>query len=118
MGIEVRAVAKYVRMSSQKVKLVVDAVRGKRVNEALSLLKYSTKSAAHPVAKVIASAAANAEENYGLATDDLYVAQIFADEAPTLKRGEFGARGRFKPILKRASHITVVLESLEEAAKQ
>ncbi len=109
MTMEVRAVAKYIGMPSSKVKLLVDLVRGKGVNEALMMLKYSTKAAARPVAKVIASAAANAEENFGLARADLYVARIFADEAPTLKRGRFGARGRFKPILKRASHITVVL---------
>lgn len=116
MSVEVRAVTKYVHMSSQKVRLVVDLVRGKRVNDALALLKYSTKSAARPVAKTIASAAANAEENYGLARGDLYVAKICADEGPTLKRGMFGARGRFKPLLKRSSHITVVLQSVEERA--
>jgi large subunit ribosomal protein L22 len=117
MDVEVRAVAKYVRMSSRKVKLVVDMVRGKGVNEALTVLKYSSKSAAEPVAKVIKSAAANAEENYGLSSDELYVAQVYADEGPTLKRGRIGARGRFKPILKRSTHITVVLESLREAAQ-
>ncbi len=116
MDIEVRAVAKYVRMSPRKVKLVVDAVRGKSLNEALAILRYSTKAAAKPVAKVIASAAANAEENFGFSPDELYIAQIFADEGPTLKRGRFGARGRFKPILKRSTHITVVLKTLEEAA--
>jgi len=117
MDVEVKAVAKYVRMSSRKVKLVVDMVRGKRVNEALTVLKHSSKSAAGPVAKVIKSAAANAEENYGLSSDELYVAQVYADEGPTLKRGRIGARGRFKPILKRSTHITVVLESLREAAQ-
>jgi len=116
MSIEIRAVAKYIRMSSQKIKLVVDPVRGKGVSEALAQLKYSTRAAADPVAKVIASAAANAEQNFGLSPDTLYVAQIFADEGPTLKRGRFGARGRFKPILKRSSHITVVLGSREETA--
>jgi large subunit ribosomal protein L22 len=117
MGIEVRAVSKYIRMSPSKVKLVADMVRGKGVDDALSLLKYSTKAAADPLAKVIASAAANAEENFGLSRSGLYVAQIFADEGPTLKRGRIGARGRFKPILKRSSHITVVLGSLEEAVQ-
>lgn len=115
MDVEVRAVAKYVRMSPRKVKLVVDMVRGKGVNEALTMLKYSTKAAARPVAKVIESAAANAEEHYGLSSDELYIAQISADEGPTLKRGRIGARARFKPILKRSTHITVVLESLGEA---
>ncbi len=115
MGIQVRAVAKYIHGSPEKAKRVVDMVRGKNVPEALSLLKFSTRAAAGPVAKVIASAAANAEQNFGLARDDLFVARISADEAPTLKRAQFGARGRFKPILKRSSHITVVLESRTEA---
>jgi len=117
MGIEVRAVTKYVRMSPEKAKRVVDLVRGKRVDEALNLLKFSTRAAADPVAKLIASAAANAEQNFGLARAELYVARIAADEAPTLKRGRFGARGRFKPILKRAMHISVVLGSLEKAGQ-
>jgi large subunit ribosomal protein L22 len=117
MDVEVRAVAKYVRMSPRKVKLVVDMVRGRSIDEALTLLTYSTKAAARPVAKVIKSAAANAEENYGLSSDELYIAEIYADEGPTLKRGRIGARGRFKPILKRSTHITVVLEGLGEAAQ-
>jgi large subunit ribosomal protein L22 len=117
MDIEVRAKVSYVRMSPRKAKLVVDTVRGKGVKEALTMLKYSTKAAAHPVSKVIKSAAANAEENYGLSPDDLYVAQIYADEGPTLKRAMAGARGRSKPILKRSTHITVVLGSREESAQ-
>jgi len=117
MALEVRAVARYIRMSPHKVKLVVDMVRGKAVNEALATLKYSTKVAARPVAKVIASAAANAEENYGLSRDDLRITTIQADEGPTLKRMRFGARGRVKPILKRSTHITVVLTGQETAAQ-
>lgn len=117
MDLQVRAVARYIRMSPQKVKLVVDLVRGKPVDEALTLLKYSTKAAAHPVAKVIKSAAANAEENYGLSPQELVVAEIYADEGPTYKRGRFGARGRFKPILKRSTHITVVLGSATQMAR-
>jgi large subunit ribosomal protein L22 len=116
MDIEVRAVAKYVRMSPRKVKLVVDMVRGMGVDAALTALKFSTKAAARPVAKVIKSAAANAEENYGLSPEELYIARISADEGPTLKRGRPGPRGRFKPILKRSTHISVVLSSLGEAA--
>ena len=111
MDIEVRAQAKYIHMSSKKVKLIVDLVRGKRVNEALNVLRFSTRSAARAVSKVIGSAAANAEENYGLSRDDLYIARIYADEGPTSKRARFGARGRFKPILRRSSHITVILQS-------
>ncbi|MHB0858396.1 MAG: 50S ribosomal protein L22 [Anaerolineae bacterium] len=109
MSVEVRAVAKYIRMSPQKVRLVVDLVRGREVNEALDILRFTPKVASGVVSKVIASAAANAEENHGLSRDELVVAQIMADEAPTLKRGHPGARGRYKPILKRGSHITVVL---------
>jgi large subunit ribosomal protein L22 len=113
MGIEVRARAKYVRMSPRKVKLVVDLVRGRRATEALTMLKFRPQAAAVPVAKVIRSALANAEENYGLPAEEMYISEVYADEGPTLKRGRFGARGRFKPILKRSSHITVILQSAE-----
>ncbi len=106
---EVRAVAKYIRMSAHKVRLVADLVRGRDVNEALTILRYTPKSAAKAVAQVVASAMANAEENLGLSRDELYVAQIMADEGPTLRRGRPGARGRFKPLLKRSAHITVIL---------
>lgn len=109
MDVEIRAVAKYIRMSPFKVRLVADMVRGQTVNDALALLRFTPKSAARVVAKAVASAAANAEENHGLSVDELYVARIMVDEGPTLKRGRPGARGRFKPILKRSSHITVVL---------
>lgn len=110
---EVRAVAKYVRMSPQKVRWVIDLVRGKGVNEALDILAFTPQRAAGPVAKAIRSVAANAEENYGLSRDDLYIAQITADDGPTFKRGRPGPRGRFKPILKRSTHITVVLSEKE-----
>jgi len=112
---EVRAVAKYVRMSARKVRLVGDLVRGRDVGEALAILRFANKAAARPVAKVIESAAANAEENHGLLVDDLYVAEMRVDEGPTLRRGRAGARGRYKPILKRSSHITVVLSERGEA---
>jgi large subunit ribosomal protein L22 len=72
-------------------------------------LKFVTHRASHPVSKVIASAMANAEENFGISRDDLYIYQIYADVAPTRRWRRFGARGRFKPILRRSSHITVVL---------
>jgi large subunit ribosomal protein L22 len=110
---EVRSVAKYIRMSPQKVRLVVDLVRGMDVEEALTLLRFTPKAAAKPVAKCIASAVANAEENLGLARDELYVSRIWADEGPTLRRGRAGARGRYKPILKRSAHITVVVAEKE-----
>lgn len=115
MDFEVRAVGRYIHMSAQKVRLVIDEVRGKSVDEALTLLRFIPKAAAKPVAKVIHSAAANAEENFGLSREDLYIARITADEAPTRRWRRFGARGRFKPILKRGSHVTVVLSEREEA---
>lgn len=111
-----RAVAKYIRMSPRKVRLVADLVRSQNVSEALEMLRFLPKAAAKPVAKTIRSAAANAEEAYGLSASDLVVAKITADEGPTLKRGRPGARGRFKPILKRSTHITVVLS--EQAREQ
>jgi large subunit ribosomal protein L22 len=114
MALEVRAVKKYIRMSAQKVRLVVDLVRGKDVDEALAMLEFTPKAAAKEVAKTISSAIANAEENYGLSRDELYVSEIMADEGPTLKRGRAGARGRYKPILKRSSHVTVVLAEKDE----
>ena len=114
MALEVRAVSKYIRMSPQKVRLVVDLVRGMDVQQALALLRFTLKAAAKEVAKTIASAAANAEENLGLSIDDLYVARIASDAGPTLRRGRPGARGRLKPILKRSAHITVVLSEKGE----
>lgn len=99
----------HLSMSAQKVRLVVDLVRGKSANEALDLLRFTPSQAAQPVLKLLKSAVANAEENFGVSRDDLYVATIFADEAPTRKWRRFGARGRFKPLLRRSSHVTVIL---------
>lgn len=106
---DIQAHLRSLPMSAQKVRLVVDLVRGKNANEALETLRFVNKAAALPVRKLLASAVANAEENFGLSRDDLYVAKIFANEATTRKWRRFGARGRFKPILRRHSHITVVL---------
>jgi large subunit ribosomal protein L22 len=107
---EVRAITKYVGISPQKTRWVVDQVRGMQAEQALALLRYMRQSAAEPVAKTIASALANAEENLGLAREDMIIAQIMADVAPLRRWRRFGARGRFKPIIRRSSHITVVLE--------
>ena len=96
-------------VSAQKVRLVLDLVRGKGANEALEMLRFETKSPAAAVHKLVASAVANAEENFGVNRDNLYVAKIFANEAPTRKGRRFGARGRFKPLLRRSSHVTVIL---------
>jgi large subunit ribosomal protein L22 len=101
MAHDIQAHLRFLPMSAQKVRLVVDLVRGKDANTALEMLRFVPKAAALPVA--------NAEENFGVSRDDLYVAKIFADEAPTRKWRRFGARGRFKPILRRNSHVTVVL---------
>jgi large subunit ribosomal protein L22 len=106
---DIHAQLRFLPLSAQKVRLVVDLVRGKSANDALELLRFVNKRGALPVRKLVASAVANAEENFGVSRDDLYVATIFADEAPTRKWRRFGARGRFKPILRRNSHITVVL---------
>lgn len=106
---DIRAQLRFLPLSAQKVRLVVDMVRGKDAVEAMETLRFVQKRAALPVRKLLASAVSNAEENFGVSRDDLYVATIFADEAPTRRWRRFGARGRFKPILRRTSHVTVVL---------
>ncbi|MGD2039995.1 MAG: 50S ribosomal protein L22 [Anaerolineae bacterium] len=106
---EIRAQNRYVWQGPRKVRLVVDRVRGMDAEEALSVLKLMPQRAATPVYKLIKSAVANAENNFGMASEDLYIAEIFADEGPVRRWRRFGARGRFKPILKRSSHISVVL---------
>lgn len=114
MAQDIRAHARHVSISAQKVRLVINLVRGKDVLEALDTLKFVENKAAHPVSKVIASAMANAEENFGASRDDLYIYKIFADEGPTRKWRRFGARGRFKPWLRRSAHVTVVLRERNE----
>jgi large subunit ribosomal protein L22 len=110
---DIRAHLRFLSISAQKVRLVVDLVRGKNANDALEMLRFVPNRAAEPVRKLLTSAVANAEENFGVSRDDLFVATIFADEAPTRKWRRFGARGRFKPILRRSSHITIVLRERE-----
>jgi large subunit ribosomal protein L22 len=106
---DIYAQARFIPVSAQKVRLVANLIRGKDAVEALTLLKFTLNGAAQPVSKVLASAMANGEENFGVSRDDLYIHRIFADEAPTRKWRRFGARGRFKPWLRRSSHITVIL---------
>jgi len=113
MATDIRAKLSNLDTSAQKARLVVDLVRGKSAEEALTILKFIPNKAAKPVHKLIQSAIANAEENFGVSRDDLYVHKIFADEAPTRKWRRFGARGRFKPILRRKSHVTVILREME-----
>lgn len=115
-GHEIQAKASDIGISAQKVRLVIDLVRGKSATEALNILKFEPSRAAGPVSKVLASAVANAENNIGLAREELYIYKITADEARTRKWRRFGARGRFKPWLRRASHITVILREREGAA--
>jgi len=106
---DIHAQSRFLPMQPQKVRLVIDLVRGKSANEALEMLRFVPKAAALPVRKLLISAVANAEENFGVSRDDLYVDKIFADEAPTRKWRRFGARGRFKPVLRRNTHVTVIL---------
>ncbi len=104
-----RAVQKYVGISPQKVRLVLDQVRGMPALEAISLLQFMPQGAALPVSKAIRSAMANAENNFGVDPGDLMVTTIAADAAPMRRWRRFGARGRWKPIRRRASHIRVTL---------
>jgi large subunit ribosomal protein L22 len=106
----VRAVAKDVHISPQKVRLVIDQVRGKRVNEALAILRFLPQGAASEVARVVRSASANAEHNNDMDPEDLVIALAYADEGMKLKRFTARSRGRPGPILKRFSHITIVVE--------
>jgi large subunit ribosomal protein L22 len=106
---EVQAQNRYVWQSPRKVRLVVDRVRGMDAMEAMGVLKLMPQRAATPVYKLVKSAVANAENNFGMAGEDLYIAHISADEGPVRRWRRFGARGRFKPILKRSSHVKVIL---------
>jgi large subunit ribosomal protein L22 len=110
---DIRAQALSTSVSAQKARLVVDMVRGKDVVQAITMLKFVANNAARPVSKLLNSAIANAEENFGVSRDDLYVYRIFADEATTRKWRRFGPRGRFMPWLRRSSHITVILRERE-----
>ena len=112
---EAKAIAKYVRMSPSKIKPVTDLVRGKDLNEALTILKFTPGRGAELVEKVVQSAAANAENNFDMNPDELYVAEVYANQGPTMKRFRAGAQGRASMILKRTSHIGVTLK--EKAAK-
>lgn len=107
------ATARYIRISTRKCKIVVDMIRGKSVKEAAGILTYSPKAAAEPVLKLLNSAVANAENNLELNRDDLYVAEVYANQGPTLKRFRARARGSASPIMKRTSHITIVLDQVK-----
>lgn len=104
---EVRAVAKHIRIAPRKMRLVVDLIRGKKVGEAIAILKHTPKAGSPVVEKVLKSAIANAEHNFNLDADQLYISKIFVDEGTTLKRFHPRAQGRAFSIMKRTSHITV-----------
>ncbi|MFN2137482.1 MAG: 50S ribosomal protein L22 [Candidatus Promineifilaceae bacterium] len=114
---EVKAVAKHIPIAPQKMRLVVDVVRGMNADLALDTLRFMPQRAAEPVYKLIQSAVANAEENYGLEIEELRINRIYADEGPRHRKapygGRFAGRGRFRPIMRRSSHLTVVLVERE-----
>lgn len=106
-----RATAKYVRISPFKVRIVLDIIKGKPVTEAVAILENTPKAASEPLLKLVNSAIANAENNMNLARNDLFIAECYADEGPTLKRIQAVSKGRAYRINKRTSHVTVVLDS-------
>ena len=110
---ESKAVARYIRISPRKARLVVDTIRGRDLDQAQQILDFSDRAAARVVAKVLRSAAANAENNNGLSPEGLYVSKVFVDEGPTLKRFRPRAMGRATRINKRTCHITVILDERE-----
>ena len=112
-NLEAKAVLNYARISSRKVKIVADLIRGKDVNEALSIVKFTPKASSEIIEKLLKSAIANAENNHNMNTNKLYVAEIFANQGPTLKRIRPAAKGSAVRIRKRTSHITIVVREAE-----
>lgn len=110
-----KAIAKTVRIAPRKVRLVVDLIRGKQIGEAMAILKFTPKAASPVVEKVLKSAIANAEHNYDLDLENLYVSEAYVNEGPTMKRFRPRAKGSASPINKRTSHITIVVSEKEEA---
>ncbi|AEE90403.1 ribosomal protein L22 (BL17) [Tepidanaerobacter acetatoxydans Re1] len=110
---EARAQARYVRIAPRKVRVVLDLIRGKQLEEALNILRFTPKAASRPLEKLLRSAAANAENNFDMNMDALYVAECYADQGPILKRFRPRAQGRAASIHKKTSHITIVLKEKE-----
>ncbi|MBI5491659.1 MAG: 50S ribosomal protein L22 [Deltaproteobacteria bacterium] len=106
---EAKAISRYLKTSPQKTRLVVDLIRGKKVDEALTILNFNNKAVSRDVSKVVKSAVANAENTKNLNVDKLYVKQAFVDPGPTLKRTHSKAMGRGAIIRRRSSHVTIVL---------
>jgi large subunit ribosomal protein L22 len=113
---DVQAVARYLPISAQKMRLVCDQVRGMDADQALIVLQFMPQKGADLLFKLIESAVANAEMNFELNRTDLYVRTLMADVGPSMKRVKAGARGRYKPRIKRSTHLTVVLSEREEIA--
>ena len=107
---ETRAVAKYIRITPRKVRIVLDLIRGKNVAEAFAILKFTPKAGADVVEKVLRSAVANAENNFDMDPDKLFDKTAYADQGPTLKRIHPRSRGQAFKILKRTSHVTIVVD--------
>ena len=110
---EAKATFKFARISSRKVKIVADLIRGKDVDEALAIMKFTPKASSEVLEKLLKSAIANAENNHDMKHENLYVAEIFANQGPTLKRIRPAAKGSAVRIRKRTSHITIVLKEKE-----
>jgi large subunit ribosomal protein L22 len=108
--VEAKAVAKYVRIAPRKVRVVMDLLRGKNIADAFAILKFTPKVGAEVIEKVLKSAVANAENNFDMNVDKLYVSSAFVDQGPTLKRIHPRSRGQAFKILKRTSHITIIVE--------
>jgi len=115
---EVKAKAKFIRMSPRKVRLIVALVRGKKLSTAIDQLKFAGKFATEPVRKLLESAAANAKHNFELSEDNLFIKEIRVDQAPTLQRWLPRAHGRATPLRKRMSHINVTLGEIVEGEKK
>lgn len=107
---EAKAIARHIRIAPRKIRIVMDLVRGKNIGEAFAILKYTPKVGSDVIEKVLKSAVANAEHNYDLNVDKLYVAAAYVDQGPTLKRIHPRSRGQAFKILKRTSHVTVVVK--------
>ncbi len=110
---EARATAKYIDVSPRKARLVADAVRGRPVKQALAMLEFMPQKSARHVRKVIQSAVANAENNYAMDVESLYVSSIWVNEGPTQRRYRPRAHGRVSPLLKRSSHVTAIVAEKE-----
>lgn len=110
MEAQAKSVAKHIRIAPRKVRIVMDLIRGKNVGEAFAILKYTPKVGSEVIEKVLKSAVANAEHNYDLNADKLYVSEGYVDQGPTMKRIHPRSRGQAFKILKRSSHVTVIVK--------